>query len=314
ITDERDAAEGAYKSASDNLDSINNDLLASLERAGFEISENTSASVEKALEICREKKNGYDDIIRRQNECKSRLAEIEQTISSYDYDFVKQACVREYDDDAMEAYDYHARKRDYEFLCSSMKSQTEKLHQIETRLAALTATNVRPADVAQAKDELEREYADLGEKYEAYRLAIDAMAAASGKLREGLAPKIAKNASAIISTLSNGKYTSLGVDSEFGMTFTSDTVSHDVDLLSAGTSDIAYISLRIALIDVLFRKSIPPFIFDESFMRMDNDRMKNSLTLLCEFGKGGTQSLLFTCHGREEKLMKIIGEYTYYTI
>ena len=87
-----------------------------------------------------------------------------------------------------------------------------------------------------------------------------------------------------------------------------------VEYLSAGTSDIAYISLRVALIDVLYKKAIPPFIFDESFMRMDNDRMTRSLKLLCEFGEHGTQSLLFTCHGREEKLMKTIGEYTYFTI
>ena len=207
----------------------------------------------------------------------------------------------------MEAYDYQARRREYDILLSLIRSQTEKIHETEKELAVLTAQNPRPADIASVKAGIDRELEKCEKEHDAISLALDAMTSASEKLRDGLAPKIAKGASEIMTRLSDGKYKTLGVNSDFGMTFTSDTMSHSVDYLSAGTSDIAYISLRIALIDILFRKSVPPFIFDESFMRMDNDRMKNSLTLLCDFGKDGTQTLLFTCHGREEKLMKTIG-------
>ena len=314
IADERDAADGAFKAASDSLDLVNKNIITELEAANFVIDKNTVSSIDSALAVCREQKQALAGLERTKSEIEARLMEIENALSPYDESTIKAACSAEYDEEFMEAYDSKSRRRDYEFASGSVASMTEKIHEMEKQLAALTALGARPSDIAAKKAEVDGELADLSEKYDAIALAIDAMTSASGKLRQGLAPKIAKGASSIMKELSNGKYDTLGVNSELGMTFVYDTMTHSVEYLSAGTSDIAYISLRVALIDVLYKKSIPPFIFDESFMRMDNDRMARSLKLLCEFGEHGTQSLLFTCHGREEKLMKTIGEYTYYTI
>ncbi|MBR6049760.1 MAG: AAA family ATPase [Clostridia bacterium] len=314
IIDERDAADGAFKSASDALDQINSEILTELEAANFVIEKNTAASIDEALKICREQKRALEALELKKSESDAHTTDIENAFRKYDDDFIKRACTRPYNDEEMEAYDYQARRREYDILQTLIRSQTEKIHETEKELAVLTAQNPRPADIASVKAGVDRELEKLEKEHDAISLALDSMTAASEKLRDGLAPKIAKGASEIMGRLSDGKYKTLGVNSDFGMTFTADTMSHSVDYLSAGTSDIAYISLRIALIDILFRKSVPPFIFDESFMRMDNDRMKNSLALLCDFGKDGTQTLLFTCHGREEKLMKTIGEYTYYTI
>lgn len=314
IIDERDAADGAFKSASDDLDRINSEILTELEAANFVIEKNTVSSVDAALKICREQKRELETLELKKSESDARIADIENSLRPYEDDYVKAACMREYDEEAMAAYDYQGRRREYEVLQNLIKSQTEKIHETEKELAVLKSKNPHPAEIASVKAGVDRELQKFESEYEAIALALDSMTSASEKLRDGLAPKIAKGASALMARLSDGKYNSLGVNSDFGMTFTADTMSHSVDYLSAGTSDIAYISLRIALIDILFRKSVPPFIFDESFMRMDNDRMKNSLTMLCDFGKDGTQTLLFTCHGREEKLMKTIGEYTYYKI
>lgn len=314
IADERDAADGAFKSASDSLDLVNREIITELEAANFTIEKNTVASVDAALEICREQQRALGELEMKKSESEARCVEIEKALGPYEESFIKSACTTEFDEEAMESYDFKSRRRDYDYASASIESITEKIHGMEKQLAALTAVNIRPADIAAKKTEIDGELADLTEKYDAIALAIDAMTNASSNLRRGLAPKIAKGASAIMAELSGGKYESLGVNSELGMTFVSDAATHSVEYLSAGTSDIAYISLRVALIDVLYKKAIPPFIFDESFMRMDNDRMTRSLKLLCEFGEHGTQSLLFTCHGREEKLMKTIGEYTYFTI
>lgn len=314
ITDERDAADGAFRAASDELDDINREIVTELGSANFAIENNTETSLDEALIICREQKRELERLQQKKTDIEDKMAEIENSIASRDEEFVKAACTAEYDVEAMEAYDYYARRREYDFLEASIKSQTEKIHNVERDLAALAATNPRPADIAAEKESVDGELKALEDEYESVALALEAMTDASGKLREGLAPKIAKGASVVMNKLSGGKYQALGVDADFDMTFTENTASHSVEYLSAGTSDIAYISMRVSLIDVLYKKSIPPFIFDESFMRMDNDRMRNSLKLLCELGEAGTQSLLFTCHGREEKLMKTIGVYTYYTI
>ncbi|MBO4429699.1 MAG: AAA family ATPase [Clostridia bacterium] len=314
ITDERDAASGAFKEASDELDKINNGICSELQSANFVIDVNTSSSIDEALKICREQKRTLENLEIRNAEIAKKLDDTETVFSKYDDAFIEGACKREYDEEALEKYDYQGQRHNYDFIVMSVQQQKEKINEIDKRLAYLSASGDRSSDLAAQKAVADNELAALTRQYEATALALEAMNSASGKLRDGLAPKIAATASIIMNKLSAGKYRSLGVDADFGMTFTADSMSHEVDYLSAGTSDIAYISLRIALVDVLYRKSSPPLIFDESFMRMDNDRMENSLNLLFDLGKNGTQSMLFTCHGREENLMKKIGEYTYFTI
>jgi len=314
ITDERDAASGAFKEASDDLDSINSRICAELENANFVININTSASIDEALRICREQKREIENLEIKNSEIAKKLDDTETAFHSYNDEFIEKACKRSYDEEALEQYDYQGRRHDYDFIMLSIQSQKDKIGDIEKRLAYLSASTDKSSDLAAQKAVVDKELDTLTDKHDAVALALEAMTNASSKLRDGLAPKIAATASIIMNKLSAGKYRSLGVDSDFAMTFTADAMSHEVDYLSAGTSDIAYISLRIALVDVLYRKSSPPLIFDESFMRMDNDRMEHSLNLLYELGQNGTQSMLFTCHGREENLMKKIGEYTYFAI
>ena len=140
-------------------------------------------------------------------------------------------------------------------------------------------------------------------------LAIEALEAASGKLREGISPQIAKNAGKLLGAMTDGKYTEIGLDTNFLMTYSDGASMRNADALSAGTGDLAYICLRIALIDLLYKKSVPPFLFDESFVRMDDGRMKKILALIKKYAELRYQSVLFTCHSREKEAMDEIGTY-----
>lgn len=113
-----------------------------------------------------------------------------------------------------------------------------------------------------------------------------------------------------MASLSHGKYESLGVDPDFAITFTDGASTHTADSFSAGTSDIAYIALRLALAETLFTKAKPPLIFDESFARTDDKRLSAALRLVSSGNTGASsQALLFTCHGRKEQSMAAVGTY-----
>ena len=109
--------------------------------------------------------------------------------------------------------------------------------------------------------------------------------------------------------LTDGKYTELGVDMNFGLSFSDGTAMRDAVLFSAGTGDLAYLCLRIALIELLYKKSVPPFLFDESFVRMDDTRLARVLSLIYKYSERHLQSILFTCHEREKKIMDTVGSY-----
>ena len=74
-----------------------------------------------------------------------------------------------------------------------------------------------------------------------------------------------------------------------------------VDFLSGGTRDLAYIAVRMALIDMLYTEK-PPVCLDESFAHQDNVRAKSMMKSLVHLGKEGYQSFIFTCRAREATL------------
>ena len=78
-------------------------------------------------------------------------------------------------------------------------------------------------------------------------------------------------------------------------------VERTVDFLSGGTRDLAYIAVRMALIDMLYTEK-PPVCLDESFAHQDNIRAKSMMKSLAHLANEGYQSFIFTCRAREASL------------
>lgn len=310
ITETKDKAEVNAKKAADELDATNSKIVSVLTQASFAMETSTRLSLSEALKICRREKSEYEKLKIMLESQRQKVRELDDRLRSCDESYLREALTGTYDEEKMKAFDVKSAKRNYDFLQNSISAMTEKLAQTEKELAVLNATVQRPTEISETLLAVEHELDVLREKFDAYVMAIDAIEAAGGKLREGISPKIAKSASVIMSKLSCGKYSEIGIDPDFAMTFTDGASTHTADCFSAGTSDMAYISLRLALMEVLFTKSKPPLIFDESFARTDDARLSAALTLISEGLEGcSSQSLIFTCHGREERAMASVGNY-----
>ena len=209
----------------------------------------------------------------------------------------------------MEAFDLQQKKQLLSALNEKMTNYTGRIHQIEVELSALRAVSTDPTAIAEEIAVLDHEIDTLTKKWSAYMLAIETLNTASGKLREGISPKLAKNAGKLFSAMTDGKYETIGLDTEFTLSFSDGATMRDAACLSAGTSDLAYICLRMALIELLYKRSVPPFLFDESFARMDDSRMEKVLTLIYKYSQRNYQSILFTCHTREKTTMENIGSH-----
>ena len=55
------------------------------------------------------------------------------------------------------------------------------------------------------------------------------------------------------------------------------------------------ISLRLALVDSIFKKEKPFLILDDPFVNLDEEKMKNTLNLIKEISKN-FQIIYFVCH------------------
>lgn len=314
ITDARDEATEMFHAASRRLEEISTDAIGILQDLGFVISDDTATSLAEAILHCRE---GKAELMKHEAvraEQQARIDELDESLAAYPREYLRAACLADYDEAEMATFNLPVKKREYEFLTGAIKSQTEKLHQIEVELSALRAVNVKPTELAEEKASLDEEIERLSAKWSAYMLAIESLETAGGKLREGISPKIAKNAGRMMRAMTDGKYAEIGVDLDFGLSFSDGEAMHDAAYLSAGTGDLAYLCLRMALIELLYKKSVPPFIFDESFARMDDERLRRVLTLVSKYASRSYQSFLFTCHDREKNLMAEIGTYSLLSI
>lgn len=211
----------------------------------------------------------------------------------------------EYDEDVELSPEAEDRLRhEYDFYKKQNESLTEKLHVLEKDLAVLNAT-VEPAyELSSRLMQLDSEIADLTRRHDALVLAHDALEQAALDLRGSVAPRLAASASGLIESMTGGKYNSLGVGNAMQLMFDRDSQSHGVEYMSAGTRDVAYLSLRFALIDLLYDGKNPPLIFDESFSRLDDGRYRGVLNVVSRMSMRGLQTLLFTSQTRDADIAR----------
>lgn len=178
-------------------------------------------------------------------------------------------------------------------------------HEAELELTHLRAVSEEPSMISEERASLEEEKVRLQARYDAAVLAAEKLSAAAEAMRASVSPRLTKTASERMAAVTDGRYEELGVDAEMQMTFRPFTrdggrLTREESYMSAGTSDVAYVSLRLALKDLICGEKQPPMFFDESFARMDDKRLANLLRLLHE---ERSQILLLTSSDRERRLL-----------
>jgi uncharacterized protein YhaN len=66
--------------------------------------------------------------------------------------------------------------------------------------------------------------------------------------------------------------------------------------------DQLYLSLRIAIIELIFKNEECPIILDDALIQYDDTRRKEALILLSN--KLKEQAILFTCQRKEEEILR----------
>ncbi len=211
--------------------------------------------------------------------------------------------------DEVNAENVTEKRRELDFLTAQAKANESKLHELEKELAALRPQCENPARIAEKADLVRSYIEEYSKKHAAYVLAAEKILEAGDGMRENVSPKLAEYTCKLMSGVTDGKYREIGVDSELNVSVNAGGTARQLDFLSAGTQDAAYVSLRLALINTLFRKTSPTVIFDESFSRLDKDRLGGMMWLTSVLSAGGVQSIVLTSGPREADAMRDIGEY-----
>ena len=160
-------------------------------------------------------------------------------------------------------------------------------------------------ELASLKEEyelLQEELKDLEEKNESINLAKEFLNKAYIKMKNNITPKFTENLSKNISSISNNKYSKVGVNDEKGLIVENEYGEYiPAERLSIGTIDQLYLSLRLSMIDELSSEKMP-IILDEAFAYFDDTRLENILKFLNE-NMENHQVIIFTCTKREQEIL-----------
>ena len=139
--------------------------------------------------------------------------------------------------------------------------------------------------------------AALQSEYDAIALAVDTLRAADADIQSRFSPELGKLAAHYMSVVTDGRYESVLINRDFSAKtkLSGDTVPRETEYLSAGTLDLMYLAVRLAVCTLaLPENSACPLILDDTLVNLDAERTQQAMKLLREISKQ-RQVILFTC-------------------
>ena len=282
-------AEAGYQALLDSAEELRRGLIAGVKVFAPEAESEAGAAAaierafrlhkqaEDAQRLAEEKKLRYD--MRRQNRR---------------FDEVQDAVVRP-------AGDREALAEDYQSVRSALLLSAKEESRAEGALMGLGDY----AELTAHRERLLSERRRLQEEYDAIALAMETFRFASEELQSRFAPALGKCAAGIFSRLTGGRYDNVFLDRDLNVAAaeSGSTSPRSAALLSHGSADQLYLALRLAICEtVLPADKQVPLILDDTFAGFDDARAEAALRYLLEESRK-RQILLFTCHGRERKLL-----------
>ena len=147
----------------------------------------------------------------------------------------------------------------------------------------------------QERDEREREAAAAARDLALHQELDRALSELRTELNATLRPDLSELASGFVRDLTNGRYTELELDEEYGATLVDDGDPKSV--ISGGEEDVANLALRLAISQMIAERAGQPLsllILDEIFGSLDEDRRVAVVDLLRSLADRFPQVILIT--------------------
>lgn len=164
------------------------------------------------------------------------------------------------------------------------------------------AETLRSIQPETALSGLEAEISRQQRRREVLEVAMTNLEASFHEIQRDYLPRVSRRVSELFSQLTGGAFTEVILTGDYRMKVKLQGELVDMAYLSRGTLDLLWLGLRLALCDIITRGEKAPLIFDDSFIHLDQDRLKSILQVLNERIDG--QIIILTCHHRESLLLK----------
>ncbi|MEG2117823.1 MAG: AAA family ATPase, partial [Clostridia bacterium] len=307
------------KSKADSLAS----RIASLEKK-YAAEANTSLELKNSLEnkinhyMHIEKQNEYGMVLKKMLTLSSEIGKLKAEFLSANEEY--ERLLKSIGDvDELKLFSQNAKEplrerakteRETEFTRSQMSSLQTQEMELEKQKSSYEAKLESPVVLESTRKTSQEKLDDYKRKYEALALALKILEEAGDKMKSTVSPKLAELASVYFDMTSGGKYPSISLTTDLAMSYDDENVGRNIDFLSSGTKDVAYLCLRFAIVELIYDDKRPFILLDDAFSRLDDNRIRLMLKTVNELSKI-QQIFILTCHGRDGDILDQIGaDYT----
>lgn len=200
----------------------------------------------------------------------------------------------DFESGAGEAAALYQRKCALESVRTRLCTQQAQLTGAALAIGDPMALKSEHAQLLEQRDALERQYAAIA-------LAIETLGRADSELQSRFSPQLAQKAADYMDCLTDGRYDELVLARDLSAKARSadDPTPRDTAYLSAGTADLLYLSVRLALCELTCPADDPcPLVLDDTLVNFDDARAERARALFREIAQH-RQVILFTCHERD---------------
>ncbi len=232
----------------------------------------------------------YDDLSKAEQ--KERLARTE-------YD---RACAlqKELEESAMSELDFASGNSEAAALGRQLSAKRNEAQQISARLNTLNGMLMATGDPMVLSSELSKmhgEHEEISAEYEAIELALEVLREADEDMQSRFSPKLGKLAAEYMSLVTGGKYESVLLNRDFSALAkaSGDVVARNAEYLSAGTLDLMYLAVRLAVCELALPEGEScPLIIDDALVNLDEERTAQAMELFKRIAKK-RQVIIFSC-------------------
>ncbi len=233
----------------------------------------------------------------KQKEIKQRLNYIARDVGNISYNEARDKLVK-LQGKVSGGVDFDALKQEYEILIGEISDK-------KARLAAAADKARASLEAADNPEELKKEINALKEKTDseeqfchAADVAMSVLQDSFAELRRSYGSALEQKSGEIFGGITGGRYKSVQISKAFDISVEKNDAfgGKELDYLSSGTVDQAYLSLRLALSSLMFEGSENlPILLDDALTQYDDNRAKTALEYLKKYAENG-QIIMFTCH------------------
>ncbi|MCG8586038.1 MAG: hypothetical protein MI757_15125, partial [Pirellulales bacterium] len=194
----------------------------------------------------------------------------------------------------------------------SAAAQLKQLYQQQGQLGEQLRVMTEDRSLEETKLELgcvEQQLADACRQWQVLgtiHLALESVRRTYERDRQ---PETLRDASQYLNRLTDGRYVRVWTPLDEDVLRVDDAAGEclSADVLSRGTREQLFLSLRLALVRLYARRGVNlPLVLDDVFVNFDTRRAEAAAKLLTEFASAGHQLLVFTCHEHIAEMFRAV--------